>query len=208
VTGRRVAGLVLSLVAVAAGVFLALAGADILRWRGQIEQADVRFAAARGATWEPDTILPGRVSRELAGVEDDIAYRDAVASYRRANPFLPARTLADVTRKSEAEIALSRASREDPSPERRSRLANLRGVLALEEGRRDEAQAPLFLRRSATEFREAVRLDGANVGAKANLELALQLLRQAEQGGGGGSGGRRGDPQASGAGTASSGSGY
>jgi hypothetical protein len=113
----------------------------------------------------------------------------------------------DVTLRSAAEAELARATRMKPGRAEEARLTNLRGVLKLEEARSAPLEASVLLRRAASSFREAIRLDGDYEDAKFNLELTLRLLRQAGSESGGG-GGDRADTPASGAGAATAGTGY
>ncbi len=207
---RRWLGAALVVVALALAAFLAVLGADVLAWRGQLEDADVGFTQRAGdpAMWEPDHRLPGSLARRALSVEDDIAYRRAVQRFRLSRPRSPQRDLNDVALRSAAETELARAGRAQSDRRRRSQLANLRGALAFEEARSDEAQAALFLRRGLGEFREAARLDPDNEDARYNLELVLRLLQNVEGESGGGGGGQRSDTPASGAGAASQGEGY
>jgi hypothetical protein len=199
----------------AAGVALVLAAVlaalaiDALRWERQLDRADLRFSAAAGVSdmWTPETILPAGVSRTLLGVDDDVAVREAVQRFRFSRPRSPLRQLSDVTLRSAAEAALARALRDDPGREPAALLANLRGVLALEESRLAREQSSVLLRRAAASFREAIGHDGDYHDAKFNLELALRMLQTAGTESGGG-GGERAETQASGAGAASAGRGY
>lgn len=205
----RALGAVAALVMVALGVALGVLALDVLRWRDRLSENDLRLAATpslRGL--EPETRLPRGLSRRLLGVEDDLEFREALQLFRLARPGQPARELRDVALKSRAETALARVGRDDASAERRSRAALLRGILAFEEARQNEGQRAVFLRRSVSEFREAIRLDPSHEDAKYDLELVLRLLQNAESDAPGGSGGQRADTPASGAGAASSGSGF
>ena len=210
-TRRQLIASVAALVAVAGAAFLAVLALDALSWRGQLEEADLRYAAHSGdaAMWEPDTRLPIGLSREAVGVEDDIAFRRAVQAFRLVNPSRPPRDLADVGRRGQVELQLGRLTGRSQSPERRSLAANLRGVFAFEEARNDQGgQTAVFLRRALREFRDAIRLDPANEPAKYNLELVLRLLQGTSQEQQAGGGGARADTPASGAGAATEGSGY
>ena len=189
-------------------VFAALA-IDVLRWQRHLEAADLRFALASGTadTWRPDTVLPAGVSETVLRVEDDVAFRRAVMRFRLSQPRKPLQQFSDITLRSAAESSIATAARLDPGPEQRALLANLRGVLALEEARGVQLQQSVLLRRAAVSFRDAIGLDRDFEDAKFNLELALRLLQRSGAETGGGGGGRTETP-ASGAGAASSGRGY
>ena len=208
-TARRWGALAAAAGALVLAVVLAVLAADVLRWRGHLERADLRYAAEPSAAgrWHPDTRLGG-LSTRLLGVDDDVAFRRAAQRFRAVRPGVPAAVLGDVAKRARADAALARITRGDESPKRRSLAATYRGVLAFEEARGADAEAPVFLRRSATEFRHAIRLDAGNDDAKYNLELVLRLLDTLDSEAAGGDAGQRGDTPASGAGAASSGSGY
>jgi hypothetical protein len=208
--GRRVALLTAAAAAFAVAAFLLVLALDVLRWREHVEAADLRFAAAAGdrAMWEPDTTLPGSLSRSLLAVEDDLAYRRAAQLFRLSRVGLPARDLGDVARRGRVDRELARLDRTDAERSRRSLGANLQGVLALEEARDSSGQQTVLLRRSAESFRKAVLLDQGNEDAKYNLELVLRLLASVGNDASPSGGGQRGDTPASGAGAASQGGGY
>jgi hypothetical protein len=207
--GRRALAAAGGLVAIAAAAALLVLALDVLRWRGHVEAADLRFAAATGNTamWEPETVLPVGASRSLLALEDDLAYRRVVQRFRTSRIGLPARELNDVARKGRVEAELARLERAGGDPHRGSLVANLQGALAFEEAREDSGQSAVLLRRSLGSFRKAIRLDGGNEDAKYNLELVLRLLQQVENESGPGGGGQRGTV-GSGAGAATGGSGY
>ena len=207
-TGRRIAGAIAVVALLALAAFLAVLALDVLRWGRHLDETEVGLAAVpsvRGL--EPDTRLPAGISRRLLGVGDDVEFREALQLFRLSRPGQPARDLQDVALRSRAETELARVARDDPSSANRSRASLLRGIFALEEARESQAQQSVFLRRSLSELREAIRLDPANEDAKYDLELVLRLIENSEDESGGGSSGR-GDTPASGAGAASSGSGY
>lgn len=196
------------LLLVVAGLAAAVA-VDSLRWERRLERGDARYAVAVGdrAMWTPETILPGGWSKELLGVGDDVAHRQALRRFWATNPHAPIRQFADVARRSGAELELTRAERTDSNPVRRSALANALGALAVEEARGAASQRTFFLRRAADHFRRAVTFDGTNADAQYNLELVLRLLGQSAFGPGG-TGPGRSSTAAPGAGAATSGSGY
>lgn len=196
--------------AIAAAVVLFVLALDVLRWRGHIDGADLRFAAASGdvAMWEPATILPAAVTRKALALDDDLAYRRAVQRFRVSRIGQPARQQADVARKGRVEAELARLDRTDADAHRRSLVSNLLGVLAFEEARDDQGQQAVLLRRSLESFRRAIALDSRNEDAKYNLELVLRLLERSANDSGPAGGGQRGDVQGTGAGAATSGTGY
>jgi hypothetical protein len=207
-TSRRVFVPVALVAALVVSLLLALLAADVLRWQRSLESGDARFATVAGdrGMWSPDTLLPAGAGRHVLGVEDDVAFREAVQSFRLARPRVPVTRFSQLAARSAAERALARVSRGSQARERAAMVANLRGVLALEEARTSQGNAGPPLRRAITHFRQAVTLDRQNDDAKFNLELALQTL--SSSGGGSGGGGDRTATPGSGAGAATSGSGY
>lgn len=194
-------GLALLLVALAA---------DLLRWERELERGDASFASGasiRAAAWEPQTTLPGGVSRALLAVEDDIVYRSALRRFWLSGPREPIREFADVTRRTGAEREVARAGEVDTNRDRRAQLAIFRGALLLEEARNSPVQREVFVRRAISEFRKAAALDPDNEEALYNLELALRLLRRAGSDSGEGQTSRSPLP-APGAGAATSGGGF
>jgi hypothetical protein len=206
---RRFAAQGAVVLALCLAVVVAFLAADVLRWERQIDHGDLRYASDIGEAgmWVPDTILPTGVSRTLLEVGDDVAFRNAVQRFWLSRPRAPLRRFADVTRRTAAERELARLVGNDASPARRSVVANLRGVLVLEETRGLGVQRSVLLRRAIEHFRQAVVLDRGNDEAKFNLELAMKMLRNAGRTAGGGSSGRP-ENIAPGAGAATSGGGY
>lgn len=207
---RRALALPLAAVALAAAAFLVVLGVDVLIWRGDIDQADLRFEAVAGERdmWRADTILPAQLSRDLLDVDEDVQFREVLQQFGLARVRQPPRDQRDLAKRGAVETELARLGELSLGPERLSRIANLSGTLSFEEARFDEGQRATFLRRSLAEFREAIKLDPANEDAKYNLELVLRLIQNAQNESSAGGGGARGDTQASGAGAATSGSGY
>jgi hypothetical protein len=207
---RRAAILAGAVAAFAAAALALAIAVDVLRWRGHLQAADLRFAAAAGTVgmWEPDTTMPEAVSSTLVDVEDDLDYRRTVQLFRLSRLGLPARDLNDIARRGRVDRELARLERTDDERKRRSLVVNLQGVLALEEAREDSDQATVLLRRSLESFRKAIVLDEANEHAKYNLELVLRLLASSGEASSSSGGGRGRDTIGSGAGAARQGSGY
>jgi hypothetical protein len=213
VSGRRIAALAGIAVAGAAAVFLAALAIDVLRWRGHLELADIRFRSAPADTslWKPDTTLPVGMSEDLLAVRDDVAFRQALQTFRLGRPTQPARDQHDLAVRAQAGLQLADVRRSEPSAEGRSRAATLRGILAFEEARDDPTHAGARLRDSLAQFRDAILLDPSNEDAKYDLELALRLLRTTEEGAQGPArkpGRHRGRGQGAGAGASSNATGY
>lgn len=162
---------------------LALLAADVLSWRGHLEQTDLRAASApaNARIWIPSTRLPGDPAAELLAVDDDVGFRRALQTFRLANPRRPARNQEDLNKRLAADSRLADVRDADVSSAVRSRAAMLRGILALEAARGEPLRASTLLRRSLDELRAAIRLDDANADAKYDLELVMRLLRTVEE---------------------------
>lgn len=165
------------------GLVLAVAAVDALRWRGDIERDDVTFSRAHGRTelWQPATLLPGDPVERMIGVRDDVAYRRALRLWVLARPAQEPRNQHDLALRAEADAQLAFVAGTGASAETRSRVATLRGVLALEEARTSGPRGAAAIERSLEQFREAIRLDGTNSQATYDLELVLRLAQSSAQ---------------------------
>ncbi len=200
------AGIVALLLAAALALALAV---DVIRSSQRVDAADTAFTSSVDpeVSWSVDTLLPPGLSRTLLGLDDDLAFRDAVQRFWLSKPRAPLREFGDVTRRSGAERALARLGESDPSPERRAVALTLRGALLLEEARNTTTQREVFVRRAIEQFQKALALDPSSDDAVYNLELALKLLRRGGADPGGGGQGLAPLPSP-GAGAATSGSGF
>jgi hypothetical protein len=159
-------------------IVLALFTRDVGRWPQALRSGDVAAAdpARRGGvSWTVDEALPFSPARAALGVGDDLAFRRAAVSFRRAytRDLGLARSSDFGEARIRAETALAREIRGDPDRVRASTASNLLGILALV----DAAAAPagnVPIDRSVFEFQDAIRLDPANEQAKTNLELLYQ----------------------------------
>lgn len=169
-------GAALALLATAGLIGFAL---DVLRWDRQLAEQDVNFRAVPGQARysEPSGLLPfGIAERALSG-RDDLAFRRQLELFPRVRPGAATDATQYEQLRGEVQLALARLSRVDPDPRRRSRAANMLGVLAL-----DPQLAPTFgqdffklVQGAVDAFRSAVELDASNADAKRNLELALRI---------------------------------
>jgi hypothetical protein len=211
VTVRRPRLLAAAAATLALALFLGVLGVDVLRWRGHLERADMRFAAGSGdrSMWEAPGIVPFDAARRLLGVDDDVSFRRALQGFRLSRPTLAPRDQHDVAVRAEAAFALARVARTDPSPERRSIAVMLEGALAFEQARNEQTDAQVYLGRSIDAFRRAITLDPSNEAAKYDLELVLTLIRQVQQESrGSGRSPRSGGQPGQGAGAGSRGGGF
>jgi hypothetical protein len=210
VTARRLAGWTAVVAALLLAGFLALLAADVLRWRGHLEETDLRAGNAPGDTrmWIAETRVPRDPAAKLLEIEDEVAFRRALRAFRLANPRRPARNQSDLNRRFDAEAQLAAVGAGDSARSVRSRAVMLRGILALEAARGDPLRAETELRRSLADLRAAIELDDGNADAKYNLELVMRLLRSVEDQSPGTPGQERGGPEGQEAGSARTGSGF
>ena len=174
----RIALLAGGLVCLAAAVILALLARDVGARQAAFRAGDLAAADADPATrpsWSAQELVPFGLARGLLGVDDDLAFRQAVALFRRAHNGISNFELSQTgtALRVKAETALARELRIDHDRRRASAAANLLGVLAFVDSTstRDPA-APVD--RSIFEFQDAIHLDPADDQAKTNLELVYQ----------------------------------
>lgn len=201
------AAAVLALVAAAGLVVFAL---EILRWDRALAAQDVRFLASPSQSRfsAPPTLLPFGATETALGASDDLAFRRQLQGYARVRPRP---TFFDFQRvqalRAETQLGLAGLSRTDPDTARRSRAANMVGVLALDErlAPRDPEGLADLIRGAIGSFRNAAEIDPSNSDAKLNLEQALRIAKAASLGGDAPSGGRNKGERA---GLGQAGSGY
>jgi hypothetical protein len=169
-------GAVLSLVVAGALVVVA---ADVLRWDAHVAEQDVRFRAVpERAAYSPSSgLVPFGLAEALLDGGDDLAFRRQLQRYVRARPGAFFDAIEYEQRRGELQIELARLSRADPDPRRRSRAANMLGVLALDPSLAPTAQDEYskVVQGAIDSFRYAVEADPSNAEAKRNLELALRI---------------------------------
>lgn len=170
------AGAILVLLAAAALVVFAV---DVLRWDRQLAQQDLRFQAVpeQARYSKPSGLLPlDLVEKALAG-GDDFTFRRQLQAFLRVRPGAAADAIEFEQLRGQAQLELARLSRVDPDPRRRSRAANMIGVLALDPQLAPTVQEDFttLVRGAIDAFRSAVEIDPSNADAKRNLELALRI---------------------------------
>jgi hypothetical protein len=173
---RAVAPIVVLAVLAVAAVLVARDAAAIRR---AMERSDFAFKAQPAAErlWRVDTRLP--LAEEAFGIDDDLMIRRALRAFavdarREDNPYDFARPAF----RAEAQATLTAAERSsDLAAPLRSKAANLVGVLTFAEAAQDPINGPALVRRSAADFRRAVRIHPGNTEAKYNLEFVLRLLQ-------------------------------
>jgi hypothetical protein len=204
--GARILGGVLAL---AIAALLAVFASDVLAADSTMKRDDLRFRVtpdARGL-WKVEGRTPSLKS--LLQLEDDLAWRTAAQRFQlsraRANiAYDPTRT----SSRADTQAGLASAETYELTARQASALANFSAILAYEEAVGDPQNGPMLLRRSANEFRRAIRLYPSNEEAKFNLELLLQLLESPNQQRRDRLGVGTGSDDATGAGAAGDGAGY
>jgi hypothetical protein len=160
-------------------VVLLLLAVDAHAWRTRMTADDLRFRAnpLEHNLWQPPQYVPFGAARSLLGIDDDLAYRDAVREFRAGRPteltFSPATT----AHRAQAQIALTNAGRNDHDALRASDEENLLGVLGFALATQDTSQSRTFLNNSVTAFRAAIDHDPQNEDAMWNLEYALGQIK-------------------------------
>ena len=177
---RRELLLLLAVAAFAAAALLGLLAVDVDRWRSSLATDDVRYRVdARDVLWRPRTLVPLDAGRRLLGVEDDLAFRRALVALREAeldDPTVSEPRLA--VWRTEAAQRLESIVVDDPKAARRSRAANLLGVLNMvafgssPSGGDFQDRSELLLNAIAG-FEQAIALDPENNDAKYNLQVIL-----------------------------------
>ena len=200
----------LACLALAAG--LGLLAADVVRWRDALPAGDVRYLVSPedADLWQSSALVPLGVAEGVLGVDDDIAFRRAVRAIRLAR--LDDATVSDpdlALRRNEAQARLEVIASADGDPSRRSRAANLLGVLGLARLVSETQERAALLQATIASLQLAIALDPSNDEAKFNLELAHQRGRGIQlTEGAGGPNPSPGGSGAKGAGAGEAGSGY
>ena len=208
---RRILRIATPVACFLAGLLLIVLAADASRWATAFDVDDVRYRGTPEAElWSPDRVLPGGVVRTALGVNDDLAFRQALRAFRNAHPETPGVSdPALVVSRNEATAELTDIVEHAQDPFRRSAAANLLGALNYADAIYDVANRGKLISNASSRFQQAIGFDPSNADAKYNLQLALALSRGlalSESGGGtnpspGGKGSR-------GAGAGDPGSGY
>jgi hypothetical protein len=204
--GARILGGIAALVAAAA---LAVFASDVLAAQSTLERDDLRFGVTPDAQglWQVEGWTPSLKS--ILSIQDDLAWRTAAQRFQlsraRANiAYDPTRT----SSRAETQAAMATAATFELNARQASALANFGAILAYEEAVGDPQNGPMLLRRSAGEFRRAIRLYPQNEEPKFNLEVLLSLLTSENQQRRDRLGVGTGIDDAAGAGAAAEGAGY
>jgi hypothetical protein len=176
--------LVAALCLVAAALVLGLA-LQVHAWQTRIADDDLRFQVSPLAKnlWASPAGPGAGVARRLLAVGDDLAFRHAQQEF--VHVHVGASDYAAETQRlaafGRAQSTLEQLARSDPDAARRSRAANLLGILLWENAASAQDNASLLLQQSVDSFKRAVRASNGDDDAKYNLELLTTLLEPREQ---------------------------
>jgi hypothetical protein len=165
-------------VLLALAVAAALVARDAAAVRQSVEHSDLVFLEAQPSyarLWRLDTTIP--YPARLFGIEDDLLYRHALRKYAAEDRRQQGRfNFSSPGLRAEAQAALSIAENADLSAARRSKLANLQGILSYDETLSNPLDAAGLAQAALEHFHRAVKIDPANTEAKYNLEYLLRLV--------------------------------
>jgi len=162
------------------GVVLLGLAWQVHAWHARMADDDLRFQVRPTAPglWHAPSGPGASATRQLLGVDDDLRFRDAEHDFVLVH--VASRSYAAEAKRlaafGEAQSSLERLARVDPTPARRSRAANLLGILLWEDAETAQENAPLLLRQSVEAFRRAIRASAADDDAKYNLEVLMTVL--------------------------------
>jgi len=165
-------------VLLALAVAAALVARDAAAVRQSVAHSDLVFLEAQPSyarLWRLDTTIP--YPARLFGIEDDLLYRHALRKYAAEDRRQEGRfNFSSPGLRAEAQAALSIAENADLSAARRSKLANLQGILSYDETLSNPLDAAGLAQAALEHFHRAVKLDPENIEAKYNLEYLLRLV--------------------------------
>jgi hypothetical protein len=169
----------LAVVAVPVALALAVTGIDILRTQSELTADDTRFRAApmrQAGLWDVGR-LPDDANERLLGLEDDVEYRKLMGLYLKVEPgIVDYQGFPELeSQRAKAQFELTRRSRQEPDPLRRSRLLTLYGVMTLDFRTISDQERQKILEQAVSAFRGAITLDETNADAKTNLEAVLSV---------------------------------
>jgi tetratricopeptide (TPR) repeat protein len=172
--GKYVPIVVLLVLAITA----ALVARDAAAVRRNVEHSDLTFLEGQPVyerLWQLDTTIP--YPAELLGIDDDLLYRHALRKYAAEDRRQQGRfNFSNPGLRAEAQAALSIAENSGLSAARRSKLANLQGLLSYDETLSNPLDASGLAQQALQHFHRAVKIDPSNVEAKYNLEYLLRLV--------------------------------
>jgi hypothetical protein len=162
----------------ALSVMATLAARDAAAVRTSVEHGDLVLLEGQpifDRLWRLDTSLP--YATDFFGIDDDLVYRHAIRKYAAEDRRQRGRfNFSTPGLKAEAQAALSIAEQSGLSAARRSRLANLQGVMSYDETLGNPLEASALAAEALEHFQRAAKIDPTNVEAKYNLEYLLRLV--------------------------------
>jgi tetratricopeptide (TPR) repeat protein len=165
-------------VLLALAITAALVARDAAAVRRSVEHSDLTFLEGQPVyerLWRLDTTMP--YPAELLGIDDDLLYRHALRKYAAEDRRQQGRfNFSNPGLRAEAQAALSIAENSGLSAARRSKLANLQGLLSYDETLSNPLDASGLAQQALEHFHRAVKIDPSNVEAKYNLEYLLRLV--------------------------------
>jgi hypothetical protein len=165
-------------VLLALAITAALVARDAAAVRRSVEHSDLTFLEGQPVyeqLWRLDTTMP--YPAELLGIDDDLLYRHALRKYAAEDRRQQGRfNFSNPGLRAEAQAALSIAENSGLSAARRSKLANLQGLLSYDETLSNPLDASGLAQQALEHFHRAVKIDPSNVDAKYNLEYLLRLV--------------------------------
>lgn len=175
---RRYLGAALAVLGVALALVFGAFALEVLSTQRELADDDFRFQSApdrQRGLWGDLGFLPGSVGVRALGLEDDLAYRRAVAAFVTAAPSRGSNVRPQVeAARGQASLVLTRTSERDADARRRSQLLNYLGLLPLARELEDPTERSQVLRAVAGTFSNAIEVDPANADAKWNLEAVLR----------------------------------
>jgi tetratricopeptide (TPR) repeat protein len=175
---RRVRTVAPIVVLLALTISAALVARDAAAVRHSVERSDLVFLEAEPSyerLWRLDTTMP--YPARFFGIEDDLLYRHALRKYAAEDRRQQGRfNFSSPGLRAEAQASLSIAENSDLSAARRSKLANLQGILSYDATLANPLDASGLAQDALEHFHRAVKIDPANVDAKYNLEYLLRLV--------------------------------
>jgi len=176
----RLAAATGALACLALAVALTVLAVDVSRADDALASGDVRFRRAleRPTLWNADQLLPSTIGRGVLGIEDDLAFREALRRLRLGRLEDPIVSDPELSiRRNEAQVRLEAIVTGDADLRTRSRAAGLLGVIGLARFVYETEERGALLQATVSSLRLAIELDPGNAEAKTNLELAYQRGR-------------------------------
>jgi hypothetical protein len=167
-----------AVVLVAAAAILACVAADVLSWRGAIQNGDREFVRSPAdARWSADTVLPPGSARWLLDLGVPLRFRGAEQRFAALSAEGRGydNGVSATRSRGELEAVLAELGRAEDGAIA-SQAENLLGILAYSDSRQTGPIAAAPVDQSVAAFQAAVRLDPTNTDAKFNLELLLRQL--------------------------------